>query len=539
MARSYEAFKDHAGEYVSRNQGASFDRTPLGDDLEVTQTRASQITAPIQGLGRGAAGRLPAIRSRSIVQMGRSLRPAELFVTDPRTVRSIDPTPSMLRMGAITRDDAGQEAEERFEMTARQRRQQGTEVIDMTASHLKRRDIKNLGPDIREMRREGTSLSGIGRLGQFTAPSTSPEGRQAALIIMSSLPESAQVDLIRTMEWTRNILLKAHQYALSIKIIIDEARKLPAEQAAKILTPELAETEIFASDLAASLRESLTADLDVTAQDVKTKEFVSGKITPWGLRTAAIAVLNNNGVDLYIEQIDGFNEEGIPKIHTAHLVSGITPRRVVLVNDGAGTGLVEDLEAFEAAGTSIDGLLQAVSEYSDAASRGETIEKVDALLNAVEVLLDPEEAAREYERAGRTMPVMEMGGEGKALVTLAKRGWGWISKFLKSPAVKKVGSGFVGFLKSGAGKMSSPSFSKKTSTFIKTSRKFATTGAAVYAAVILAPAVGSLLRNGAKAARTLGGTASDLARLIRDAAPWIGGAAVVGAMVWIGTSVFA
>jgi len=160
MARSYEAFRDHAGEYVSRNQGASFDRTPMGDDLKVVQTRASQITAPIQGLGRGAAARLPAIRSRSIVQMGRSLRPAELFVDDPRTVRAIDPTPAMLRMGGITRDDAGQEAEERFEMTARQRRQQGTEVVDMTASHLRRRDIKNLGPDIREMRREGTSLRG-------------------------------------------------------------------------------------------------------------------------------------------------------------------------------------------------------------------------------------------------------------------------------------------------------------------------------------------------------------------------------------------
>jgi len=171
QVRSFEAFEETAGEFVERNAGADFDRGSLtpNDVMTVQQDRARQITAPIPGLGSIQALMLSNARSRSIVPMAFSRRPASLVVTDPRTIRAVDPTKKMIQSNGlgygITRDEAGQDASLRFNETQLYYRKYGTDVIEKPPVRRARNQIVNFPADVREMRREGTSLRG-GSLGQ-------------------------------------------------------------------------------------------------------------------------------------------------------------------------------------------------------------------------------------------------------------------------------------------------------------------------------------------------------------------------------------
>jgi len=529
MARSFQAFEDHSGEYVQRNAGASFDRTPAGDVMEVTQTRASQITAPIPGLGQGASARLPGIRQHSIVQMGRSLRPSELFVRDPRTVRSIAPTRDMIQMGGITREDAGQEAVESIDMTARERRQYGTNVIDMTPSHLKRRDVRNLPADVREMRRQGTAL------GQFTAPKATPSDLEAALRFVSQYTEEEQVSLIRSAEWIRNIFMKIHEYQRNAGIIIDVARKeLPPQEAVKVVTEELSDTEVSAANLANSLRDALALKFEIDMPDPTGKEApIIGSVGLWGMRSAAIQLLNTSGVDIHIEQIKGFDEVGIPQT-TVFSLFGVKPiRRVISIVDGARTGLEEDLAVYESAENEVAAFIIALEKYE----RAPTTALEDTALGQILTMFTDPFGWSDLEKAVSEVVLRGSHRQLTGIGTGFSRAWRWVGRFLKSKAAKGAKKGISTFFKTTWGKLSLKTTDKKVGVAIKTSTRLVRAAVLTAAAVVVVPAVLKALKNAGKGLENIAKGARDLTAFLRDAAPWVGGAAVVGLIAWIGTSV--
>lgn len=322
--RRFESFAEQAGNFVRRNQGAEFDRTPRGDVLKPQQARVRQIVAPVPGLG-AIIGLRTMDGKANLSAFG---QPESLDVTHPVRLRFEGPVPGL---GIKTVET----------------HQEKSLVID-DPRQRRREDIRELGradqelldvSDPRQTRREGTMLAeSVERMGQFRFPAHTSAGRAERAV--DRMGESEIVNLLSIIVFFRNVTRKLSTLSSLNSEVSRNARSKPREEREKIITPAFIELSVRLSDMQKEMEEILT----------EPTEFVRGlPVRLFDMEVPAILKLQNLGVTLEIERFEGLDADRQPKVELVTFEAKNKERRTMSVLDGARTTIPQDIVTMEVA----------------------------------------------------------------------------------------------------------------------------------------------------------------------------------------------
>lgn len=336
--RRFESFAEQAGNFVRRNQGAEFDRTPRGAVLEPRQDRVRQIVAPIPGLG-GIIGLRTMDGRANLSTFG---QPESLDVTHPVRLRFEGPVPGI---GIKTVET----------------HQEKALVID-DPRQRRREDIRELGrydqellevSDPRQTRREGTELFSVGQ-----RLSTKEDAAKAFLAEIFRDPEGGRKAFILLVNsaWITRTFLKKSAALLGA---MNEFEKTKAEKGEEAdLVKEDPVTGISFTEARKEFVKLFDKSSDTLLSE--TINFAGHRFSLDTLRLVVPQVAASEGIRLITRDITIKNrktgETDIKEIDNIGAVRGITKEEPVaeFVIDFTGTHIMTDSEIMK----SLDGQLR-------------------------------------------------------------------------------------------------------------------------------------------------------------------------------------